>query len=281
MPTPQRTPARRARTAIAASVLLSACFASLGCSAGAGSGKSSAAGAAAAPAEVAIESGFLPNYKRLRPSDQFPSVLMYRDDADLEKGFRSILFRPVQVWRSADRLLDDIPQADLHYLADAFYRAMVHRLSKDFQLVDKPGPGVLEISLALTLVLKPKDKIDFVSADVPVPKEVKRSVAMGQPTLDFVHDCALEIEFAETQAAATNAAAGKPAKAKRVVRAAFFDNRRGSHSPKGNVRNWDDLDAVFAKWSEGLNDQLVSLKDGTFKPKLTTGGAAGSPMPSR
>src|SRR5438132_1647457 len=74
----------------------------------------------AAPGLPALESGFLTNYSRLQPSKQSPSVLFYRDE-NLKHGFRKILFRPVQVWRGADRRLDDIPESDLQYLADSFY----------------------------------------------------------------------------------------------------------------------------------------------------------------
>ena len=280
MPTPEKFRSRVARIALALSTLAAAGAALSGCATGGNRESAAAAVSASPPAQVAIESGFLPDYKRLKPSEQFASVQMYRDDANLEKGFRKLLFQPVQVWRGADRLLDDIPQSDLHYIADALYRSMVRRLGDDFELVNKPGPDVLEISMALTLVLKPKEKVDFVAADVPVPRQLTRGASMGEATRNFVHDCALEIEFAELQPVTSKTSAGKPSKAKRIVRAAFFDNRRGGETPKGDVKTWADLDAVFEKWSEGLDDQLVALKDGTFKPKLTVGGVSG-PAPSR
>ncbi|MFN2427918.1 MAG: hypothetical protein ABR587_15895, partial [Candidatus Binatia bacterium] len=78
-------------------------------------------------------------------------------------------------------------------------------------------------------------------------------------TRRFVRDCALEAEFAES---------GPPKTPKRV-RAAFFDARRGTDTPKGTVDTWEDVHAVFAKWADVLDERLESLRDGTFKPKLT------------
>ena len=37
------------------------------------------------------------------------------------------------------------------------------------------------------------------------------------------------------------------------------------------VETWDDVDDVFARWADVTDAQLVALKDGSFKPKLTVG----------
>lgn len=243
--------------------------AAAGCATGNGSAKQ-----AAVPDFVPVQSGFLTDYAKLVPSREFADVRMFRDDAAVKQGFQKILFRPVQVWRGADKRLDDIPDSDLQYLADAFYRAMVQPLRDDFEIADQPGPGVLEISMAFTLVLKPNQPVDYFSANVPVPQELDRPLPMIPATQAFVRDCAMEIEFAETMPAAgakPGAKGAKAARGKRVVRAAFLDDRRGSETPKGNVKTWRDLDKVLEKWSEGLDAQLTALKKGNWKPVLTEG----------
>lgn len=240
-----------------------ACAAAFGCAASAGSVS------APPPARLdTLDSGFLSDYKRLQPTEQSPSVLMFRD-AGVKKGYRKLLFRPIQVWRGADQRLEDIPDTDLQYLADSFYRAMVTPLGHSFELVEKPGPGVLEIQVALTLVTKPHQPIDFFSTAVPVRDLHERTQQMSDGTKLFVHDCALEVELSEAGPASATHAAGKPARPKRIVKAEFFDKRRGSESPKAAVQSWTDLDAVFAKWATTFDSQLVALKDGTFKPRFT------------
>ena len=225
--------------------------------------------AASAAAPQAVESGFLGDYSRLRASEQSASVLFWRDET-LKRGFRKLLFRPVQVWRGADRRLDDIPEADLQYLADSFYRAMTTKLAKSFELVDKPGKNVLEIQLALTLVTKPGQRVDYFSTDVPVRNLPERNRELAPATKAFVRGCALEAEFAvAAPQPKVKPTAEQRRPAKRIVQAAVFDKRRGNETSKGTVETWDDVDDVFDRWAEVTDSQLVALKDGTFKPKLT------------
>ncbi|MFN2427917.1 MAG: DUF3313 family protein, partial [Candidatus Binatia bacterium] len=119
-----------------------------------------------------VESGFLSDYSKLRASEQFAAMKFYRDDSR-QGGYRKLLFRPVGVWRGADRRLEDVSEEDLQYLADALYQAMHKRLSASFEMTEKPGPGVLEISLGFTLVTDPESSIDFFSTTVPV-KDLSR-----------------------------------------------------------------------------------------------------------
>jgi hypothetical protein len=135
--------------------------------------------------------------------------------------------------------------------------------------VDKPGTNVLEIQLALTLVTKPHQKIDFYSTEVPVRSLPERTKPMNPATVTFVRDCALEAEFAVSGPLPANESGDKHRRPKRIVKASFFDKRRGSETSKGNVATWSDVDAVFDRWAGIMDSQLVALKDGTFKPRLT------------
>lgn len=217
------------------------------------------------PSAVPVESGFLSDYSKLKATEQFAAVRLYRDDS-LKGGYRKLLFRPVAVWRGADRRLEDVSEEDLQYLADALYQAMQKKLSASFEMVDKPGPGVLDIHLAFTLVTDPESSIDFFSTAVPVKNLARREGPLVDGTKRFVRDCALEAEFVESDPSSTTR---KGAKTPRRVRAAFFDVRRGADTPKGTVNTWEDVDKVFAKWADALDERFESLRDGTFKPRLT------------
>lgn len=210
-----------------------------------------------------IESGFLSDYSRLRPTEQFASLLMYRDDSR-KGGYRKLLFRPVEVWRGADRRLEDVPEEDLQYLADALYDAIAQRLGKSFEMVTAPGSGVLEIHMAFTLVTDPEASLDFFSTAVPVRDLTPRTGTLAEGTRAFVRDSALEVEFLEVQPT-------KPGESRisKTTRAAFFDRRRGAETPKGTVGSWEDVEAVFEKWAGVLDERLEALRDGNFRPKLT------------
>ncbi len=216
------------------------------------------------PAPVPVESGFLTDYAKLKPSEQFPALRIWRDDARTG-GYRRLHVRPVEVWRGADKRLEDVSEEDLQYLADALYRAIRERLSKSFEIVEQPAAGVLDIHLGFTLVTEPDQKIDFFSTAVPVRNISRREGPLLDGTRRFVRDCALEIEFSELDRSAPVVRG----KSRRSVRAAFFDARRDGDTPKGTVNTWEDVHAVFAKWAGVLDERLEALRDGTFKPKLT------------
>jgi hypothetical protein len=220
----------------------------------------------AKPGPVPIESGFLSDYSVLKATEQFPDLRIYRD-VSRNTVYRKILFRPVEIWRSSDKRLEDVSEEDLQYLADALYRAMQVRLAQSFEMVSKPEAGALEISLAFTLVTKPDaKKIDYFSTEVPVKDLSRREGPLVGGTRRFVRDCALEAEFAEiVSAARPKRGERKP----RRIRAAFFDVRRGGEASKGTVDTWEDVHAVFERWAGLLDERLESLRDGTYKPKFT------------
>lgn len=230
--------------------------------------------AEATTSAVPVESGFLSDYSRLTPSDQFASLLMYRAESH-KGGYRKLLFRPVEVWRGADRRLEDVPEEDLQYLADALYDAIAQRLSRSFEMVPTPGPGVLEIHMAFTLVTDPESSVDFFSTAVPVRDLAPRQGPLAEATRAFLHDSALEAEFLEVGPA--KAGSKRPRK---TTLAAFFDKRRGSQTPKGTVESWQEVNAVFEKWAGVLDERLEALRDGNFRPLLTT-GSGGAPPKSR
>lgn len=214
---------------------------------------------------IPLESGFLSDYSNLVASEQFATVKFYRDQI-AEGGYSKLFVHPVQVWRGADKRLEDVPENDLQYLADELYDALEVRLGKSFELVEETGPGVLDIHLAFTLVTHAESAIDFFSTTVPVEDLAPRTGKLNAATKLFLHDCALEVEFTE---GIPEVEGGRRGKSARAVRAALFDTRRGDQSPKGSVETWADVHAVFEKWAASLDERFEALRDGTFQPKFT------------
>src|SRR5258708_347418 len=60
----------------------------------------------APPSPLPVESGFLSDYSKLKDSEQFAALKMYRDDSR-KGGYHKLLFRPVEVWRGAGGRLED------------------------------------------------------------------------------------------------------------------------------------------------------------------------------
>lgn len=240
-------------------------LAAAGCSTSAAPSPSVSAPGDSRPAVA--DSGFLTDYSRLVASDQSPAVRFYRDDSR-KGGYRRLFVRPVSVWRQEGGSTGDVSEDDLQFVANAFYERLAARLGRNFELVREAGPGVLEIDIGFTLVPNPDGNIDSFKTTVPAPALAPHAGALPDGTRRFLQDCLLEVEMRDVAPPVAGAPATK--KPRKVVRAAFVDARRGSDSPKGNVQTWEDLEAVFDKWAAGLDERLVSLRDGTFKPRLTS-----------
>src|SRR5258705_3292603 len=95
-------------------------------------------------------SGFLDDYGLLHPGGPGEVRLVYRNPAADWHRYHSVMLEPVAIWRSGRKSLDPVPENDLLRLARDFEQAVRARLGRSFRLVDRAGPGVLRIRLAIT-----------------------------------------------------------------------------------------------------------------------------------
>jgi hypothetical protein len=198
----------------------------------------------AAPA--AVPSGFLSPAAHLVASSQVPGIETFLD-APAGVRYRGIFVAPVEVWRSADRLIDDVSEEDLQYLAHALYEAVAAKLGKSFVIEKQAGAGVLELHLALTLVTKAGEPVDFFSSSVPVAFVSRREGGLVAATRRLVRSCAIEAELTDASARGG------------TVRAAVFDGRRAG-SPKEHASTWEDVHAVFERWADMLGANIAPLR---------------------
>jgi hypothetical protein len=101
-------------------------------------------------AEPAKNSGFLSNYSQLKPDPKIEGALAYR--APNLYSYRKFLIDPVVVHFAPKAKGSAIEPTSLKELTDYFHDNAVKELSKSYQIVDKPGPGVLRVRLAITQI---------------------------------------------------------------------------------------------------------------------------------
>src|SRR2546427_5628694 len=95
-------------------------------------------------------SGFLDDYAIIPPGVPGGVRLVYRNPAADWHRYHSVMLEPVAIWRSGRKSLDPVPEDDLLRLAHDFEQAVRTRLGRSFRLVDRAGPDVLRIRLAIT-----------------------------------------------------------------------------------------------------------------------------------
>jgi len=96
------------------------------------------------------DSGFLSDYSKLTPAPDNPNSKRWiNKDFDF-KPYDKILLAPVEVWVSPASEYKGASPDTLKRMTDNFTDAFKKALQPGYTLVDKPGPGVLNIRLAIT-----------------------------------------------------------------------------------------------------------------------------------
>jgi hypothetical protein len=221
---------------------------------------------AARPRETGpVDSGFLRDYSRLRPTERWPSLLVYRDIDAGTPRYSSIRFEPISIWREAIEGAAAISDEDLQYVADALYQALRRRFESSFTLVDAPAPGTLEVNLALTRVTNAKARIEFFSTAVPAVNVQPRSGTLDPALRDFLHKVVIEGEFIDSDSG--------------TIRAAIVDRRSPDETARGHVETWEEVQNLFDRLAERLHERLSALRRGDFKPLLELRGGKDTTRP--
>jgi hypothetical protein len=241
-----------------------------GCAApggGAAGGASSGVNASQITAANAPRVGFLTEYSKLAPMPGGDGMLCWRDQGAMWKSYDKVLFERIKVYITPGSQ-KPVDPSDLKTLTEYFHRALVKATQPVAQVVDKAGPGVLRVQLALTS-LTPTDTLASL-AGTAVPfgfvAEEGSGVATGRPagSTPYLGETGLEAKFLD-------GVTGK-------VLAECADNEIGrkyaadvSSGASGAATNWVNgyLDSftswsyaklAFDKWSAAFAQRFAALR---------------------
>jgi uncharacterized protein DUF3313 len=191
--------------------------------------------------------GFLgSDYSLLHPaaegSDQ-KAELAYISQNGNFASYSKIMIAPVTYWADND---SDIDAQNQQALCDYFDNVLREHFSKNFTLVDQPGPGVAKLSVAL---------IDASSA-TPVLRTV--SVVIPQARVLNVLQSGLTGHYAFVGSA--TGAAKLTDSVSGTLLAAWEDQQLGGLAIKNAaVWQWGDAEHAMDYWADGLNQKIASL----------------------
>ncbi len=192
------------------------------------------------PVPAQATSGFLDDYSLLREGGPGEALFVYRNPDARWQNYDKALFEPVTLWRSGKGSLDPVPEGDLLRLATDFDAAVRTRLGDGFALVDRPGPGVMRVRLAITEARASDPVLDVMTvsaadgAALPVGDG-----ALGTETRRFLDGAAIEGEIRDAQTGA--------------LLAAGVDRRRPG-APE--IDTWKDVDRLLASWADRVCSRL-------------------------
>jgi hypothetical protein len=195
------------------------------------------------------ESGFLKDYSQLQEGRHGEAKLIYIDVAANWSKYTKIYIAPVELWKSDDPYskLGRLDRADHQMLVNYLHTVLNNSLSKDFQMVDHAGPGVLVVRAAITEAKESRPVSDLVSSVLPIGLAVSYTKRIMFGTGLAVGECQVEAEFLDGQTG------------QRV--AAVVDRRAGTKALRTKFDgSFGDVKLCMDYWAERLNERLMELR---------------------
>jgi hypothetical protein len=185
-------------------------------------------------------SGFLDDYGLLHPGGPNEVRLVYRNPAADWLRYRAVMLEPVAIWRSGRKSLDPVPPDDLLRLAHDFEQAVRSRVGRRLQLVDRAGPGVLRVRLAITQAKASDPVLDVLTVpagDEPIPAG---SNPLDPETRRFLGLAVIEGEIVDAETG--------------TLLSQGVDGPRRSDAPP--LDTWADVDRGLARWADRVCSRL-------------------------
>jgi hypothetical protein len=189
-------------------------------------------------ADTAQNSGFLGDYSKLQPAADNPSVRLWIDKSYDLKPYTKVLLDPVEVWVSPGSEYKGASPDVLKRMSDNFNASFRKALQNGYQLVQKPGPDVLHIKLAITginLVKPDKNPADF----LPIVF-ILRAATGANDQMNVVLTGEMQVLTPDN----------------RVVAAAVARGTGDQTVVEKQAITWKELQTITDNWAKGLRRRL-------------------------
>ncbi len=184
-------------------------------------------------------SGFLEDYPEFKTGPLGGADFIYIKEGVDFKVYNKILMDPVVFYLSDDSKYKGIHPDELKELSDAFHEAIAASLEGAYPLVDKPGPDVLHIRLAITDVVESRPVLKTINT-VRSVGSTGAMVPMRVATINtYFGQASMEAELLDSQTDDRLAAAIDT----KVVEK-FKD--------AGEINKWRQAKDAFKFWSKRL-----------------------------
>lgn len=197
-----------------------------------------------AAAKGPLRSGFLKDYSQLKAVPEREGVISYVDRSAKLRDFKKIYFRPAEVYVSPSATYKGVQPDALKRMTDTFIASFTKALAPAYEVVNAPGPDVLEVRTAISgiqPVAAPMTPLDILPAKVVF--NLGRAAAGKAPQ---VVEMQAEMEVLDPSG-------------KRV--AAAVANRKGDKSlTQGDRITWEHLQAISDYWGKSFRQRLDEVR---------------------
>ena len=192
-------------------------------------------------------SGFLKDYSQLKEGEKGQAQLVYINPSADFGAYDKIMLESVTVWRTEESDFSKVSEEDLKVLTDSLYWAVQLQLETDYEFVERPGPGVMRLRLAITEAKGSKVVMNAVTSIVPQTRLLSTLGGMATDTQVMVGKAGLEGEIRDSLSD------------KRL--AAMVDERAGTKAIRSKFNGtWNDVKLVYDWWAERLKTRLSELR---------------------
>jgi hypothetical protein len=227
----------------------------------------SGTGVTASDASRMTRSGFLSDYGRLAPVAWGEGMQCWRKpDLDAKK-FDKVLISRMTVTLKPDQQ-QGIDPTDLKALTDYFHASMVNALKPQMKVVDKAGPGVLVLRIALTNLVPTGVAESVTGTLIPYAfiAEAGSGVATGRPagSTPYMGETGMEMQFRDG-AAGTILAECRDTQIGRKYAAELDSGATNAAQTWANgylnsFQSWSYAKNAFDKWSMLTAQRLAALR---------------------
>lgn len=181
---------------------------------------------------------------KLQPGPEGGAALAYINPNAQWSQYTKIYLMPVEFWAAAD---SKVSQSDQQMLTAYFYNKLQEDLSKNFTIVNQPGPGVMTLRVALMDATTAVPGLRTVSVIVPQARVLNGIQSLATGSYAFVGS-------AEAEMKATDSTTGQ-------LLAAAVDQRAGGMGVKSATSfEWGDSENAMDYWAEKINNRFLQLQ---------------------
>jgi hypothetical protein len=192
------------------------------------------------------QTGFLKNYSQLQPGAKDQALLVYFNPNARWSQYTKVMIEPVTFWGDAS---SNVSVQEQQQLCSYYYNKLNEDVSQKFQIVDRAGPGVMTLRVALTDPTAATPVLRSVSVVIPQARLLDSVTKLATGSYAFVGSAQSEGEVVDSQTGERLAAA--------------VDKRSGGLSVKNaNVWRWGDAEKAMDYWAQRTADRLSTFQSG-------------------
>lgn len=196
-------------------------------------------------------SGFLGDYSMLHKGTNGELNYVYLDPTAHWAKYTKLYVMNIDLWKNdvKDSPLDGLSPESQQLLVNFFHTAIVQAAQKDFEIVDKPGPNVLVLHVAITEAGECRPVLDLISSVIPQAAVLSMGKELITGTGAFVGTVRIEAYL-------TDGASGQ-----RLAEA--VDERAGGKAWSSKLQGtWGDAKLAFDWWAQRFVERVGAFKKG-------------------